>query len=105
VDQERVGIPRVLEAATRSFTANANPRLIESLQASLAQLDETVKNQKDRFDIRYIPDDVFTDSFIDELLRKRFTMDQIADLGERIGAIRIEQAERPLYQDPPEEAK
>jgi hypothetical protein len=105
VDQEKVGIPRVLEAATRSFTANANPRLIESLQASLAQLDETVKNQKDRFDIRYIPDDVFTDSFIDELLRKRFTMDQIADLGERIGAIRIEQASRPLYQDPPEEAK
>ena len=37
-------------------------------------------------------------------LRKRFT-DLTSDLSERIGAIRIEQAERPLYQDPAKEAK
>ena len=60
MDQERVGIPCVLEAATRSFTANANPRLIESLQASLNELNKTVNNQKDRFDIAYVPDDIFT---------------------------------------------
>jgi hypothetical protein len=105
VDQERVGIPRVLEAATRSFTANANPRLIESLQASLNELNKTVNNQKDRFDIAYVPDNLLTESFVQELRRKRFTVEQINMLGTKLGNIMKEQASRPLYQDPPEEAK
>ena len=101
VDQERVGIERVLEAATRSFTFNANPRVVQGLLPAFIQnVRATVNSQAERDKVPYVPDIVMTPELAENLVRnKKWTVEQVQSLYEKLGTVVQKQASRPLYQD------
>ena len=79
VVNERVGIARVIQAATRNFTGGLNSRIIKGLQDQV-----------------YIPDNVLTDATLQTLRRKNFTAKQIGEIMNKLGQEFSDQSKIPL---------
>ena len=95
--KDRVGIERVLEAATRGFKEEPNARVVEGLQGLINGLKSTMKQGREG--MVYIPDNPLTDRFINSLLDKGFTNEQIGEISLKAANVLKDQAQRPLFEE------
>ena len=101
-EQKRLGFSGVLSSATDEFFYKANPALLLAAQGMLKSVGKPM-SEKDKNNIKFVPDIVFDKAFIKTMQDSKFTQEQIIEVSQAVRRETLSQLNRPLFVDVPEQ--